>query len=485
MPLEVPRAPLRGSMPSSSARARRPKAYRSSAWARRAPAEQSHELATQPLAQRMFLDERLEFAHELAGGARAGAVRLLDPLLQAGEARFLEAGDLALGPLLIGEVGERRLAPQGEARGASPPRRGRHRLRAPRVRRPTALEAVEVELPGRQVQEVTGRAGLDRAGAGAVGRHGPAQLGDVHLHGLACGRQGDSPELGDQPLGRDDLVRPQQQERQQGPLAEPSERDGPIAVEDLERPQDPECRGHDSAANVPRRTRIRVAVRGRLPQCPFLRPVCGACLAPLWPEGGSVGRVNPNGRHVMRMEQEDRPGVGRALRRRPARRRTATAQETDPFAACRAAETPTGIERSLCYRSAANLANEQIPPAPVTRPIVIDGDGVHLDRRRRRVRRGRRPRAAQRGNGRGRALAAAGALTPRREPKSSRPVAPSGRCRSVACAAAWSALGRPRTPRRGWRQPSPPVRANPLQRAAVGEAAERSESAAKRRSPRQ
>jgi hypothetical protein len=53
----------------------------------------------------------------------------------------------------------------------------------------------------------------------------------------------------------------------------------------------------------------------------------------------------------------------------------AMAQETDPFAACRAAGTPTGIERSLCYRSAANLANEQVPPAPVTRPLVIDGTG--------------------------------------------------------------------------------------------------------------
>ncbi len=235
-----------------------------------APVEREHELATQPLAQRVLLDERLELAHEVAVAPEL-EVRL-DPLLQAGEARFLEAGDLALGPLLIGEVGERRPAPQGECLAE---RRRRAGGVTGRERRASGgrqlLKAVEVELPGRQVQEVTGRAGLDRAGTGAVGRHGPAQLGDVHLHGLACGRRGRlPPELGDQPLGRDDLVRAQQQERQQGPLAEPSERDGPIAVEDLERPQDPECRGHESAANVPRRARIRVAVRGAVPsQRPF------------------------------------------------------------------------------------------------------------------------------------------------------------------------------------------------------------------------
>ena len=94
----------------------------------------------------------------------------------------------------------------------------------------------------------------------------------------------------------------------------------------------------------------------------------------------------------------------------------AMAQEADPFAACRAAGTPTSLERSLCYRGAANLANEQIPPAPVTRPIVIDGTGFDWTDAGVRVRRGGRPRAARRGSRRGRALAAAGALTPRREP---------------------------------------------------------------------
>jgi len=57
-----------------------------------------------------------------------------------------------------------------------------------------------------------------------------------------------------------------------------------------------------------------------------------------------------------------------------------TGSEADPFTACRTAGAPMSPERSLCYRAAANLANERstrLSPssAPVTRPIVIGGTG--------------------------------------------------------------------------------------------------------------
>ena len=55
-----------------------------------------------------------------------------------------------------------------------------------------------------------------------------------------------------------------------------------------------------------------------------------------------------------------------------------TGTEAHPFAACLTVGAPTSPERSLCYRTAANLANEpsNLPAGPVmtvTRPIVVGG----------------------------------------------------------------------------------------------------------------
>jgi hypothetical protein len=53
--------------------------------------------------------------------------------------------------------------------------------------------------------------------------------------------------------------------------------------------------------------------------------------------------------------------------------RTPTA---DAFTACQTVGTWFGPERFLCYRAAANLANERrMLPRPPTRPIVIEGAG--------------------------------------------------------------------------------------------------------------
>jgi hypothetical protein len=59
---------------------------------------------------------------------------------------------------------------------------------------------------------------------------------------------------------------------------------------------------------------------------------------------------------------------------------TGAGTEADPFTACRAVGAPMSLERFLCYRAAANLANERFtrPSAPskaVIRPIVISGTG--------------------------------------------------------------------------------------------------------------
>ena len=190
-----------------------------------AAVQREHELAAEPLAQRMLVDERLELADEL--GALPEPEVGLDALLQAGEAPLLQPGDLSLGPLLVGEVGERRAAPEGEGLAQRRGRAGRvagRQRRAPGRRQ--LLEAVEVEPPGRDVQEVArGRGSRSRrrrrrrpAAPAAAARCRPGRPG-------ARSAGATPPRVGDQPLGRDHRVRAQQEERQQGSLPEPSERD--------------------------------------------------------------------------------------------------------------------------------------------------------------------------------------------------------------------------------------------------------------------
>ena len=78
--------------------------------------EREHELAAQPLAQRMPRDERLELADEL--GVAAEREIGLDPLFERRELQLVEARDLRLCERLVGEVGKRR----GRARGRAPAR---------------------------------------------------------------------------------------------------------------------------------------------------------------------------------------------------------------------------------------------------------------------------------------------------------------------------------------------------------------------------
>jgi hypothetical protein len=74
--------------------------------------EGEHQLPEQSLSQRVFPHERFELAHEV-GVAPPGEVAL-DPLLETGEAKLLQTLDLCLGEALIGELGQRRPAPERE-----------------------------------------------------------------------------------------------------------------------------------------------------------------------------------------------------------------------------------------------------------------------------------------------------------------------------------------------------------------------------------
>ena len=110
-----------------------------------APVEREHELPAQPLAVGMVADERLQRPDHV--GVAAERELRLDELLVRRDPQLLELRDRGLGERLVGEVGERRAAPQGEAaleRGGGARRMAGGELAAAPVEE--ILEAAGVEL---------------------------------------------------------------------------------------------------------------------------------------------------------------------------------------------------------------------------------------------------------------------------------------------------------------------------------------------------
>ncbi len=101
--------------------------------------EREHQQLAQPLPQRELADERLQLRDHVGGGAQLDFGR--DPLLDGHGAELVEAPRLGLRPLLEGELGQRRAAPEveraREQRAALPRGRdpcvGEHPLEAPGV----------------------------------------------------------------------------------------------------------------------------------------------------------------------------------------------------------------------------------------------------------------------------------------------------------------------------------------------------------------
>ena len=203
--------------------------------------EREHELAAQPLAKRRRRDERLELADEV--GVPPGGEVGLDPVLERrgpelDEARRLEPRELAV------DVGQGRPVPQRER---LPQARGRL-LRLPAERPPPlvaeALEPREVELPvldPERVPRATGGEDLPVRAARSLRLEEPAQRRHVPLQRLDRGRRRPlAPELVDQPVARDGLVRPQEEHREERTLLPGPERYEAAAVANLDRPEDPE-----------------------------------------------------------------------------------------------------------------------------------------------------------------------------------------------------------------------------------------------------
>ena len=148
----------------------------------------------------------------------------VDPRLQRGQPRFLEPRRLSLRERLEGEVGECLPTPELE--------------RAVRVTvGDQAREAVDVELVRVDADDVARRPGDDPVGADR-----PAERMHVHLERARRARGGLlAPDPVDQAVGRDDVVRVEQELREQGTRPRPAERDRRTVVSDhLHRPEQPE-----------------------------------------------------------------------------------------------------------------------------------------------------------------------------------------------------------------------------------------------------
>ena len=132
----------------------------------------------------------------------------VDAPLDTSEAELFEAIDLVLREVVVGEVGKCRPAPEGERLAQL--RHGRSRLERTGLGE-EFLVAVRIEVPGRDVEPVTGPDGLHRLRPEllAEARHVSLQRLGRGLGRLAV------PQLVDQPVAGHSLACVQQQDCEQ------------------------------------------------------------------------------------------------------------------------------------------------------------------------------------------------------------------------------------------------------------------------------
>jgi hypothetical protein len=182
------------------------------------------------LAQGVLGDEHLQLADDV--GVPAGREIGVEPALERRQSQLLQAGDRRARERLVGQVGERRPAPQGERlaqRG-----RGSPRLRLGGLGE-QALEPRDVDLGGVGAQRVARLARDDPVLAQLA-----AQARHVDVDALGDGRRRRlAPQLVDQALGGDHLVRVQQEDGEQRALLRAAEHERASVLDHLQRAKKP------------------------------------------------------------------------------------------------------------------------------------------------------------------------------------------------------------------------------------------------------
>ena len=207
-----------------------------------APVQGEHELPAEPLAAPVLGNQRLELGDELAVVTEREL--RLDTVLERRQPQLLEPRHLCLRERLVADVLVGPPAPQPERLAEARLRRGGlapRQLGAPA--RDEELEALEVQLAGRQPQPVPGPVQLDPLGAEA-----PAQPVHVDLQRVD-GRRGRllAPQRIDQPVARDDVSARDQQAREQRHLLARRQLDGAGGGGDLNGPEHAELHGCQSS----------------------------------------------------------------------------------------------------------------------------------------------------------------------------------------------------------------------------------------------
>ncbi len=197
------------------------------------PVQGDHELAGEPLAQRMLVERPLQLGGRLAMPAHRQ--QRVEAGLQRRQAQFLPAHGGRARPLLVGNVSHDRPAPFGEGRvergqglvgGAERASRGH-----------AVLEPRGVEHVARHGQDITGA--FAAQGLGVTER--PSQQGDVALQRVDGGRRRIAgPDVVDESVDGDDVAEDQRQAGEHGPLSWPSERDRVAVALGRDRPQQPD-----------------------------------------------------------------------------------------------------------------------------------------------------------------------------------------------------------------------------------------------------
>ena len=181
----------------------------------------------------MRLDQRLQLPNEALVLAELEVG--VDPQLERMHTELLEAHCRRTGELLVRDVDERRAAPERERASQLVRRVGGV---ASAQRRVAALEPVledgQVELVTAEHHDVPGPARVDRVLETRGLEHLP-KLRDPHAQGLRAARgRVLAPELVDKPLGRDDPVGVQEENRQQRLLLQPTQAHDVTAMANLQ-----------------------------------------------------------------------------------------------------------------------------------------------------------------------------------------------------------------------------------------------------------